>query len=122
MKNNLDTIPLLLKRTVLKSEFQYLKRDFVEGEVVYLYMGNTYNCVGDSGTPCTVNGDLPFFELPSDSLRAIDIRHAEYLKSKDKVKQVIREFDEMYKEMGKPTLKESIFGKDETTKKNKEEI
>ncbi len=59
---------LRLTRDVLQSEYKHLQRDFKKGDIVYLYNGNTYRCIGESGVACTIDGKLPFFELPKNAL------------------------------------------------------
>ena len=62
---------LKLKRDVLQSEFKHLKRDFKKGEIVYLYGRYTYGCISESGVACTIDGKLPFFELPKNAFHSL---------------------------------------------------
>lgn len=58
-----------LTRDVLGSECKWLKRDFLKGEVVYLFDGATYNCITKNGLPFTIDLDTgPFFELPKNAV------------------------------------------------------
>lgn len=57
-------IALKLNTDVLRKDYSWLKIDFKAGDVVYYYSGNTYGCVESDGLPCSINGELPFFEIP----------------------------------------------------------
>lgn len=59
---------LTLAKDVLKKDHKWLKRDFKKGEQVYLFTGSTYGCIGKNGLACTLDGQLPFFELPATAL------------------------------------------------------
>lgn len=50
------------------AEYTHLHRDFREGEEVYLYQGPTYGCISHNGVACSVDGNLPFFELPKNAV------------------------------------------------------
>lgn len=57
-----------LTRDVLQSECKWLKRDFLKGEIVYLFEGATYNCISKNGLPFTKELNTePFFELPKNA-------------------------------------------------------
>ena len=72
-----DTLKLKLSKNISKKEFKWLKRDFKKGELVYLHTGETYGCIGKNGLACTLDGNLPFFELPAGVL-SIDYQDKEY--------------------------------------------
>ena len=59
---------LMLTRDVTREECPWLSRDIKEGEDVFMYQGYTYGCIAEGVAVCEVEGELPFFELPSDSL------------------------------------------------------
>ncbi|MBN8697406.1 MAG: hypothetical protein J0L87_12820 [Bacteroidetes bacterium] len=61
-------IKLKLIRDVTKQECRWLKRDFLKGEIVYLFAEDTYGCTGEDGIPCSLNGNTPSFELPKNSV------------------------------------------------------
>jgi hypothetical protein len=61
-------IQLTLAKDVLKKDHKWLKRDFKKGEQVYLFTGSTYGCIGKNGFACTLDHQLPFFELPATAL------------------------------------------------------
>lgn len=58
----------VLTRGVTREECPWLSRDFKAGERVKPFNRPTYGCIGPSGTACSVDGDYPFFELPTDAL------------------------------------------------------
>ena len=60
-----------LIRNVTKKECDWLARDFKEGEVVHRYHGCTYGCISYTGVACTIDGSLPFFELPLDAVKVL---------------------------------------------------
>jgi hypothetical protein len=56
-----------LTRCVTKEE-----RPFEKGEIVHDFTGATYGCVRrDVGVACSLDGGIPFFELPRDALREL---------------------------------------------------
>ena len=61
---------LVLTRNVTITECDWLARDMKAGEVVFPYRGCTYGCITPSGRAVSLNGDMPFFELPEDALSA----------------------------------------------------
>lgn len=62
--------PLMLVRRVTQSECHWLDREFLPGDIVYVFPGCTYGCVSSDGIACTLSpeGDTPFFELPENSV------------------------------------------------------
>lgn len=65
---------LTLIKDVLKKDYKWLKQDFKKGEVLYLFTGETYGCIGENGIACSLDGNLPFFELPTTVL---SVKHDE---------------------------------------------
>ena len=66
------TQKLKLIRKVTTEECFWLDEDMNEGDIVYVYDGYTYGCIGD-GIAVTKEYDVtPFFELPLDSLKPVD--------------------------------------------------
>lgn len=62
----------ILTRDVLVSEYKWLKRDFLKGEILYLYEGATYNCISKNGFPFTKKLDTtPFFEIPKNAVTTL---------------------------------------------------
>lgn len=57
-----------LSKDVLKKDHKWLKRDFKKDEIVYLYTGYTYYCIREKGLACSLDGNMPFFELPATAL------------------------------------------------------
>jgi len=72
-----EYLRLKLSKDVLKKDFKYLNRDFKKGELVYLHTGETFGCIGKNGLACTLDGNLPFFELPAGVL-SIEYEGKEY--------------------------------------------
>lgn len=62
---------LQLIRDVTQSECHWLSRDFKKGEVLYEYTGCTYGCITPDGIACSLDGEIPFFELPESALKLI---------------------------------------------------
>ncbi len=63
-----------LTRNIARTEFRWLKRDFKKSEIVYRYYGPTYDCIGCNGYAFTIKpNELPFFELPKDSVSIMDL-------------------------------------------------
>lgn len=62
------------KRDVTPEECPWLDETVHSGTTVYRCVKHTYGCVGPRGMAATYNpeGDYPFFELPTDSLRAVE--------------------------------------------------
>jgi len=60
----------ILIREVSQSECPWLIRNFVIGEIMYLFDGaTTYNCISKNGLPFTLEAEgKPFFELPKDAV------------------------------------------------------
>ena len=60
-------------RDVTKKECSWLENDILKGEIIYEFLGHTYNCIGD-GVACTHDpeGDNPFFEIPIDAIEKIN--------------------------------------------------
>ena len=63
-----STLKLQLIRDVTPEEYKWLQRTFKKGEVVYYYSGPTYGAIGNTGVPCSIDGNTPCFELPWDAL------------------------------------------------------
>ncbi|WP_188051104.1 hypothetical protein [Flavobacterium sp. GP15] len=62
----------ILIRDVPQSECKWLKRDYLKGEVLYLYEGATYNCITTRGLPFSEEFDVtPFFELPRNAVASL---------------------------------------------------
>ena len=62
-----------LTRDVLQSECKWLKKDFLKGEIVYLFEGATYNCISRNGFPFTIELNTePFFELPKNAVSEVE--------------------------------------------------
>lgn len=62
----------VLVRDVTVQECSWLKRNFKANEVVYLFNGNTYNCISKNGKAFTEKEDTnPFFELPNDATQLL---------------------------------------------------
>lgn len=60
---------MTLIRGVSRSECPWLKRDYKAGQVVYLFHGATYGCIGPNGIAVSEEpGIPPFFEMPDDAL------------------------------------------------------
>ena len=56
---------LKLKRDVTMKECPWLKRDYKAGEILYVYSGLTYGCIGPGGVAMSEHPDKdPFFEIP----------------------------------------------------------
>lgn len=66
-----------LTRDVGMDECPWLGRDYAAGEVVFRYSGVTYGCISPSGEPVSLDGEIPFFELPRDALEVFDGPEAE---------------------------------------------
>ena len=63
----------ILTRDVLQSECKWLKRDFIKGEIIYLFEGATYNCISRNGLPFTIELNTePFFELPKNAVIEVE--------------------------------------------------
>lgn len=62
----------ILTRTVTTKECNWLSRGYSKGTVVFAYSGYTYGCISDNGTAVSLDGDVPFFELPIDALKRIE--------------------------------------------------
>ena len=61
-----------LVRDVTTDECPWLDRDFLVGEVVYPYHGNTYGCITFNGVAVTeVPDKTPFLEIPEDALELV---------------------------------------------------
>lgn len=73
----MEKLKLTLTRDVFKKEYKWLKRNFNIGEHVYLFSGNTFDTIGENGIACTMDGSLPFFELPENSI-GIDYENKSY--------------------------------------------
>jgi hypothetical protein len=62
----------IVSRNVTRKECGWLEKDVKAGTKVYVYTGCTYGCITPDGTAVTlVPNQLPFFELPNDSLKMI---------------------------------------------------
>ncbi|CAM4161732.1 hypothetical protein FLAN108750_13465 [Flavobacterium antarcticum] len=62
----------ILTRDVLISECKWLQRDFLKGEILYLYEGATYNCISKRGFPFTESLESsPFFEIPQNAVTTL---------------------------------------------------
>lgn len=62
----------ILTRDVLISECKWLHRNFLKAEILYLYEGSTYNCIGKRGFAFTeVKDVLPFFEIPQNAVTSL---------------------------------------------------
>ena len=55
-------------RDVTRAEFPWLRRDFEAGTLLFEYLGFTYGTISANGTAVSVDGGVPFFELPTSSL------------------------------------------------------
>jgi hypothetical protein len=64
----MENLQLILNRDITKADHRWLDRDFKKNETVFLYNGYTYNCIGNDGLACSLDGMEPFFELPITSL------------------------------------------------------
>ena len=64
----MNNLKLTLTKNIFKKDYKWLDRDFKKGEQVCLFTGNTYNCIGDDGIPCYIDGKESFFELPAGIL------------------------------------------------------
>ena len=63
---------LIVTRDITRTECHWLDNDVKAGTKVYEYCGCTYGCVTPNGTAVALNPDqTPFFELPSNSVKAI---------------------------------------------------
>jgi len=63
------THPYIIIRQVTKDECNWLDKIFDEGEIVYLYTGATYKCIGDSGLAFALTANKgPFFQLPKNAV------------------------------------------------------
>ena len=60
-----------LVRDVTREECPWLDKDWTVGEEVFHFFGATYGCVSNMGTACSVDGDNPFFEMPTSALRIV---------------------------------------------------
>jgi hypothetical protein len=58
-----------LKRDVLKSECQWLDRDFKLGEIMQLYEGHTFGVISEKGSAVMLRTGGVFFELPQNALK-----------------------------------------------------
>ena len=62
-------------RDVTRAECPWLRRDFEAGTLLVEYLGFTYGTISANGTAVSVDGGVPFFELPTSSLEeASEIR------------------------------------------------
>jgi hypothetical protein len=60
---------LRLKRMVTAAECPWLERDFLKGEIVYVYHRYTYGCITPGSIAVSYReGQDPFFQLPLDAL------------------------------------------------------
>jgi len=64
----MEKLQFTLVNDALKKNFAWLDRDIKKGERVYLYTGSTYGCKSEDGLAFTLDGQLPFFELPAGLL------------------------------------------------------
>lgn len=56
----------ILIRDVTMDECPWLSEDHFIGEIIYMFYGATYWCIGDGAAVCH-NPEGPFFEVPNDS-------------------------------------------------------
>ena len=75
--NAMKNIQLTLINDVLKKDHQTLQRDFKKGETVYLVYESETNCFEKNGLTCTLDGRLPFFQLPETEV-CITYKHKEF--------------------------------------------
>lgn len=61
----------ILTRDVSPEECSWLDRTYKQGQQVFEFMGATYGCCTDEGIACSLDGNIPFFELPRDALVSI---------------------------------------------------
>jgi hypothetical protein len=60
-------------RDINSEECHWIDEPVKEGTEVYEYFGHTYGCISSSGMAVTLKeGELPFFELPYNSLIEIE--------------------------------------------------
>ena len=64
----MEKLQFTLNKNILKKDYKWLNRNFNEGETVYLFTGNTYNCISENGIACRIDGEGSFFELPATAL------------------------------------------------------
>ena len=64
MKN----LQLTLTKDVLKKDHRWLARDFKKGEHTYLCRNQTIKGVEKNVMTCSMDGRLPFFDLPIDAI------------------------------------------------------
>ena len=58
-----------LNRDLSPTDFPWLSRPYIKGEIVYLYNGVTYGCIGHNGIAVSeVENETPFFEIPRDAV------------------------------------------------------
>lgn len=66
----MDTVAVVLRDIDKDDPGNFAERTVYEGEVLYVFKGPTYGCVGDEGTAVSEYGpkEYPFFELPTGAL------------------------------------------------------
>lgn len=64
MKN----LQLTLTKDILKKEYRWLARDFKKGEHIYLCTNQIKKGVEKNVLTCSMDGRIPFFELPIDAI------------------------------------------------------
>lgn len=59
---------LKVVRDVTREECPWLKHDIPSGTVLFEYRGPTYGIKNDDHTAVSLDGGIPFFQLPTNSL------------------------------------------------------
>lgn len=67
-KVNTRALELKLIKTIHKKDFQWLSRDYREGEVAYLHVNGKFGCLGKNGLYCKFEDEFPVTELPAGLL------------------------------------------------------
>lgn len=60
-----------VRQTLRKSIFSWLPRDVMRGEIVRLFTGATYGCIGPGGRAVVLAGEKAFTEIPNTELERI---------------------------------------------------
>jgi hypothetical protein len=55
-------------RDVTRAEYPSLREDVPAGTLLFEYLGPTYGVISSRGTAVSLDGGIPFFELPTDAL------------------------------------------------------
>lgn len=59
---------LVFTQDLTVEECSWLPHDFKEGDRVFQFLGTTYGCVTQTGIACSLDGGIPFFEVPLNVL------------------------------------------------------